>query len=262
MCPLHLSPDKMSSSRPLPFLEFICLLRIITREGFHKTCFSCLSKSWEVSAWPAWGWRGSCSWPPDLGPPGVEHPPSVSGITFIASPSAGEGSAPCPASAGSVWGLPPAARPRCAPGRPRSRWTWRRSSERAPSPPRPWPGGTSPGPPCSPPRQGGDLSPATTAESYENSGASVPTRLSAEILEDVLCLSEALAIHDGVEDHAGVWLVRGYDVLHLNGSYPISVDVKMKPTDISLDGWSMNLSSASWPSRDTETLFSPYSSSQ
>ena len=34
------------------------------------------------------------------------------------------------------------------------------------------------------------------------------------------------------------------------------------PTDISVLGWSMKSSSASWPSRDTLTLFSPYSSSE
>lgn len=72
----------------------------------------------------------------------------------VRSPSPAEGCAPSPLWGGFVWGLPPAARQRCAQYRRMSLWTWRRSSERVPSPPRRRHGEISPGQPCSQPEAG------------------------------------------------------------------------------------------------------------
>ena len=73
-------------------------------------------------------------------------------------PSVGLSSSLCSAWGESVWKLPPGARPHCAPGQPRSLWTWRRSSGPAPSPPPLWPDEISPGPLCSPPEYEPDCS--------------------------------------------------------------------------------------------------------
>ena len=87
--------------------------------------------------------------------------------------------------------------------------------------------------------------------------------LGGEVVQGVLGPGVAQPVRHGVDHHAGGRLVRGHRVLYLYSTVQYSAVQysTAPPTDISVLGWSMKSSSASWPSRDTLTLFSPYSSS-
>ena len=130
------------------------LLRIIKHEGFRKTYSFCLSRSWGGSVSPSWAWPGNCSWHLGLAGPAATLWGAWQVSSGPSSPSPVEGCAPSPLWGVFVWGLPPAARQRCAQYRRMSLWTWRRSSERVPSPPRRRHGEISPGQPCSQPEAG------------------------------------------------------------------------------------------------------------
>ena len=54
---------------------------------------------------------------------------------------------------------------------------------------------------------------------HQNTSPTAPSGLRVEVLQDLLRLSEALAVNDGVHNHASLRLVRRYDILHLSSDY-------------------------------------------